>query len=198
MPAAYIDAADLDFVEVVPDADIAAAVLLERLPPMKTLHLLRHAKSSWAASGVDDHDRDLNARGERDAPRMGRALAERMPPMPVHASSARRAQRTLEGLCDGWPALRMQTHVTEESLYTFDWQEVLAWIQDLSINPESLFIVGHNPALTELCNQLVGRVALDNLPTAGYLRFTIDIESWSDLTEGIASLEEYLFPRDLR
>ncbi|MEO1079904.1 MAG: histidine phosphatase family protein [Pseudomonadota bacterium] len=165
---------------------------------MKTLHLLRHAKSSWAAAGTDDHDRELTARGERDAPRMGRALAGRMVPMPIHASSARRAQRTLEGLCDGWPALRLQAHLNDESLYTFDWQELLAWIQDLAINPESLFIISHNPALTELCNQLLGRAALDNLPTAGYLRFSIDIENWSDLTEGIASLEEHLFPRNLR
>ncbi|MEE4277230.1 MAG: histidine phosphatase family protein [Halieaceae bacterium] len=164
---------------------------------VKTLHLLRHAKSSWADAGVDDHDRELNARGERDAPRMGRALAERLQPQVVHASTARRAQRTLEGLCDGWPALRLQRHVSDESLYTFDWQELLAWIQDLSQNPDSLFLIGHNPAMTELCNQLVGRLALDNLPTAGYLRFSADIDSWSDLTEGIATLEDYLFPRDL-
>ncbi|MEM1188843.1 MAG: histidine phosphatase family protein [Pseudomonadota bacterium] len=164
---------------------------------MKTLHLLRHAKSSWAAAGIDDHERELNARGKRDAPRMGRALAELLRPMPIHASSARRAQLTLEGLCAGWPALSLQEHITDESLYTFDWQELLGWIQDLAVNPESLFIVGHNPALTELCNQLVGRVALDNLPTAGYLRFSIDIDQWSDITEGIASLQDHRFPREL-
>jgi phosphohistidine phosphatase len=164
---------------------------------LKILHLLRHAKSSWAEAGVDDHDRDLNERGRRDAPRMGAALAERLAPQPMHVSSALRAQRTLEGLCAGWPALRGQAHVTDEALYTFAWEDVLAWLQNQQTESESLFLIGHNPAFTDLCNKLVARRALDNLPTAGYLRFAVDIERWSDLTEGIASLEGWLFPKDL-
>lgn len=164
---------------------------------MKTLHLLRHAKSSWAAAGVDDHDRDLNERGQRDAPRMGAALATRLTPQPIYVSSALRAQRTLQGLCDGWPALNIQPHVTDEALYTFDWEDVLAWLQDQLLTSDTLFLIGHNPAFTDLCNQLVARQALDNLPTAGYLRFSVDIENWTDLTEGIASLEGWLFPKDL-
>lgn len=165
---------------------------------MKTLHLLRHAKSSWAEAGVDDHDRDLNERGRRDAPRMGVALAERLEAQTLYVSSALRAQRTLEGLCQGWPALGAQTHVTDQALYTFAWEEVLEWLQDLRIESDTVFLVGHNPALTDLCNQLVARRALDNLPTAGYLRLSIDIERWCDLTEGVASLEGWLFPRDLQ
>lgn len=164
---------------------------------MKSLHLLRHAKSSWAASGVDDHDRDLNERGERDAARMGAALAARLTPQSIHASSALRAQRTLSGLCRAWPALGAHTHATDEALYTFSWEDVLAWLQDQPAGEDSLFLIGHNPAFTELCNQLVARPALDNLPTAGYLRFSIDIQCWSDITEGIASLDAWLFPRDL-
>ena len=164
---------------------------------MKTLHLLRHAKSSWAVAGLDDHDRDLNERGRRDAPRMGRALAERIAPQTVHVSSARRAQRTLDGVCEGWPALRRERHLTDGALYTFDWRDLLEWLQQVDDDPESVFLVGHNPALTELCNQLVGRRALDNLPTAGYLRLHIDVDHWRDLREGRATLEDYLFPRDL-
>jgi len=164
---------------------------------MKTLHLLRHAKSSWAEAGVDDHDRDLNARGERAAPRMGRALGERLTAQVIHASTARRAWRTLEGLSAGWPELQGQAHVRDDGLYTFAWQDLLAWIQQQKTNPESLFLIGHNPALTDLCNQLVGRPALDNLPTAGYLRFSIPVDTWSDLAPGVATLEDYLFPRDL-
>lgn len=165
---------------------------------MKTLHLLRHAKSSWAEAGLADHDRDLNDRGRRDAPRMGRALALRLAPQTLHVSSALRAQRTLDGLCDGWPALTDCTHVTAPALYTFDWQDVFAWLQAQTTEAESLFLIGHNPALTELCNQLVARRAIDNLPTAGYLRLAVDIGRWRELREGSGSLEDYLFPRDLR
>lgn len=164
---------------------------------MKTLHLLRHAKSSWAVAGVDDHDRDLNRRGARDAPRMGKALAERIDAQPVYVSSALRAQRTLEGLCSSWPALAAQTHRTDPDLYTFAWEGLLAWLRAAPAQPASLFVIGHNPALTDLCNQLVGYPALDNLPTAGYLRLTADIERWSDITAGVARLDDYLFPRDL-
>ena len=70
---------------------------------MKTLHLLRHAKSSWDEPWANDRERGLNKRGRRDAPRMGRALCAELQPMPVFVSPARRAQLTLEGVCETWP-----------------------------------------------------------------------------------------------
>lgn len=164
---------------------------------MKTLHLLRHAKSSWASAELGDHERDLNDRGRRDAPRMGRALAERMGACAVYCSSAVRARRTLDGLCDTWPALAVQPHEFDDALYTFDYQELLVWLQDFRSDGAECFLIGHNPALTELCNQLVGRQALDNLPTAGYLQLSLPIEDWGEVTEGIARLDDYLFPRDI-
>ena len=72
---------------------------------MKTLHLLRHAKSAWDQPGLADRQRGLNKRGKRDAPRMGAALAAMIPPQSVAVSPAKRAQLTLDGLCAGWPAL---------------------------------------------------------------------------------------------
>jgi phosphohistidine phosphatase len=164
---------------------------------MKTLHLLRHAKSSWAAPQLSDHERALNDRGRRDAPRMGRALAAMLEPQVIHCSSAVRARSTLEGLCDGWPAMARQEHVIVDALYTFDWRELLAWLQDYPDEAAACFLIGHNPALTDLCNHLVGRAALDNLPTAGYLRLSIPVASWSELAGGIARLEAWQFPRDL-
>ncbi|MEH6636907.1 MAG: histidine phosphatase family protein, partial [Halioglobus sp.] len=62
---------------------------------MKTLHLLRHAKSSWDHPGLSDRERPLNKRGERDAPLMGKALSGEMSPMNIAVSPARRAQLTL-------------------------------------------------------------------------------------------------------
>ncbi|MEM7691715.1 MAG: histidine phosphatase family protein, partial [Pseudomonadota bacterium] len=96
---------------------------------MKTLHLMRHAKSSWADPQLGDHERELNERGRRDAPRMGRALAEQIPAGPVHCSTAIRAQRTLEEMCKVWPALAAQAHVTDSELYTLDAQDLVAWLQ---------------------------------------------------------------------
>ncbi|MEO0436836.1 MAG: histidine phosphatase family protein [Pseudomonadota bacterium] len=164
---------------------------------MKTLHLMRHAKSSWTDPQLGDHERELNERGRRDAPRMGRAIAERVSAMPVHCSTAIRAQRTLEGMCTTWPALAKQPHLIDSELYTFDARDLVAWLQDLRAEDSSCFLLGHNPALTDLCNFLTGRPALDNLPTAGYLRFSLPVEEWVDLTEGVGVLEHYIFPKDL-
>lgn len=164
---------------------------------MKTLHLLRHAKSSWQDSALDDHDRDLNERGRRDAPAMGHALSAILTPQLIYVSSALRAQRTLEGLCDGWPSMRSLPHITDNDLYTFSWEDVLAWLQALRGTSESCFLIGHNPGLTELCNQLCGRRVLDNLPTAGYLRLSLPFQHWKDLEVGAGELETHLFPRSL-
>lgn len=164
---------------------------------MKTLHLLRHAKSDWGQPGLSDRERGLNKRGRRDAPRMGEALAIMLEPMSVAASPARRAQLTLEGLCAGWPALARFSHQTEEDLYTFDSSELLGWIAAQDDRRGELFLVGHNPALTELVNHLAGEWLLDNLPTAGYARLSLEIDRWCDLGQGCGSLEQTLFPKQL-
>ncbi len=163
---------------------------------MKTLHLLRHAKSSWTDPLLADRDRPLNGRGERDAPRMGRALSSRMSPMAVTCSPARRARLTLEGLCQGWPDLASCPHEICESLYTFDYRDLLDWLSQVPDDRDSLFLVGHNPAFTDLANVLAGSPVLDNLPTAGYLRLELSSAGWTDLP-GSGVLCERLFPREL-
>lgn len=164
---------------------------------MKTLHLLRHAKSSWDDPLIADRDRPLNRRGQRDAPRMGRALGARLAPLAIACSPARRARLTLEGLCQGWPGLAGCEHQTQEALYTFDYRDLLDWLALVPESRDSLFLVGHNPALTDLANELVGAPVLENLPTAGYLQLQLSAPGWVDLA-GSGSLVDSLFPKDLR
>ncbi len=165
---------------------------------MKTLHLLRHAKSSWDQPGLSDRERCLNKRGERDAPRMGDALAQRMAPMSIAVSPARRAQLTLDGLCAGWTALGDVAHYTEEDLYTFSSNDLFQWIAGLGDDPGALFIIAHNPALTDLVNTLTGQYSLDNLPTAGYVELALQIDHWRSLRHGCAVVQYSLFPKQLR
>ncbi len=164
---------------------------------MKTLHLMRHAKSAWNQPELPDRERELNKRGRRDAPRMGAALAHQLAPQSIVASPARRAQLTLFGLCAGWSALTDFDHRTDERLYTFDVQDLLEWISMQPDEQSSVFLIGHNPALTELLNELVGHWQLDNLPTAGYARMTLDLETWSQTSAGCATLVQTLFPKQL-
>jgi phosphohistidine phosphatase len=162
-----------------------------------TLHLLRHAKSAWDDPALSDRERGLNKRGRRDAPRMGAALAARMAPLPVAVSPAVRARLTLEGLCAGWAALGALRHQTEEALYTFAAADLCAWLRARDDAARTLFIIGHNPALTDLANALCPGEGIANLPTAGYLELSLDIDRWRELRPGCGMLVSSLFPRQL-
>lgn len=164
---------------------------------MKTLHLLRHAKSDWSGADVADRERVLNARGERDAPRMGAALAQRLQPQVITVSPARRAQLTLAGVCAGWPAMAGLPHRTEEPLYTFSVRDLLAWLERQADSGESLFLLGHNPGLTDLVNSLAPEAGLVNLPTAGYVQLLLPIEHWREVRGCRGQVALQLFPRNL-
>lgn len=161
------------------------------------LYLLRHAKSSWADASVGDRDRGLNKRGQRDAPRMGRALAEVMEPQAACVSPARRAQLTLGGLQDGWPELQACEHRTEEALYTFSADQLVAFIRGQDESSDSLFLIGHNPGLTDLVNWVCGVTVIANLPTAGFAHLSLAISSWSKLDGGCGRLHTRLAPKKL-
>ena len=164
---------------------------------MKTLHLLRHAKSAWDQPGLSDRERPLNKRGRRDAPRMGEALSGVLQPVEIAVSPARRAQETLQGLCRGWPALAEYTHRTEEQLYSFSVADLAGFIRGAQDSVPCLWLVGHNPALTDLINDLDDEARLANLPTAGYARLSLDIRAWPELEPGCGRVEQLLFPRQL-
>ena len=146
---------------------------------MKRLTLIRHAKSSWKDSAVDDFDRPLNKRGERDAPEMGRRLAAAgFAPDLIVTSPARRAAETAREIARriDYPkdAIRL-----EEDLYLASAGKLLDFVQALDDALSEVALVGHNPGLTELCNQL-GGLRIDNLPTAGVVQLELDARSWSE------------------
>jgi phosphohistidine phosphatase len=164
---------------------------------MKTIHLLRHAKSSWADPQASDRERPLNKRGQRDAPRMGVALAKILQPMSITTSSANRAKLTLQGLCAGWPELSQQGHHSDDDLYTFDSSDLIAWLQQRPEDQSSVFIIGHNPAFTDLVNALTGEYSLANLPTAGYVQLTVPVDRWRNLQQAAATAVHSLFVKTL-
>ena len=117
---------------------------------MKTLLVLRHAKSSWEQPGLDDHARPLNARGERDAPRMGRLVrAEGLTPDLIISSDAARARATAEAMAEA--ARYPGTILLEPRLYHADTAEILDVLRTtIDEDVASVMIVGHNPGLEEL------------------------------------------------
>jgi phosphohistidine phosphatase len=146
---------------------------------MKTLLVLRHAKSSRDDPALDDRDRPLTARGERDAPRMGRLVRdEQLSPDLVVCSDAVRARQTAEAMAEA--AGYSGTILLEHRLYAAEPAVILAVLRDV-VEPDvdTVMIVGHNPGLEDLVSALTG--AREDLPTAALAHLELPIDRWSDI-----------------
>ena len=163
---------------------------------MKTLFVVRHAKSSWGDPGLDDFERPLNERGERDAPRMGRALAARgVLPDGLIASPARRAWSTAEILAREM-GYAIQAIVAEPKLYGASVADVLQVIRTLDHAWQSAMILGHNPTFTTLVNT-IANAHIDNVPTCGVAEIQMSSETWADFGKVQGELKTFEFPRNL-
>jgi len=145
---------------------------------MKILTLVRHAKSSWNDTTLSDRQRPLNSRGERDAPEMGRRIADHgVRPSLIISSPATRAWTTAKIIAQeiSYPTEFLQR---EDSLYLASLDDLLDVVctQDNGFN--SLMVVGHNPGLTDFANFLSPGLS-NNLPTAGVVSVQMDREDWS-------------------
>lgn len=149
---------------------------------MKTLLILRHAKSSWNNANLADHERPLNKRGKRDAPRMGKLLAEKeLTPDLIITSSAERALTTAEqvALSSGYE----QEIVVTRQLYHGDPEDYFEVLQEKGDPHNLVMVVGHNPGMEALVEDLTESYEL--MPTAALVQVALPIESWSDLAEGV-------------
>ena len=141
---------------------------------MKTLFLIRHAKSSWDDTALPDKDRPLNDRGRRDAPKMGERLAKRdVKPSLILSSPAVRALRTAEIIAKKLDYRRKDIVVTER-LYAAEADDLLDVIHQLGHKVERVMLFGHNPELTELAHRLSGEIT--HMPTCVVAEFTFDGE----------------------
>ena len=162
---------------------------------MKTLIIVRHAKSSWDSPGLSDHERPLNKRGLKDAPTMGARLAEWGPPVDrVISSSAVRALTTAE-LIIGEMGLPWDEIQILDELYHATEDDLLDVIQDQDDYIDGLMIFGHNPGMTYLVNDL-SDLYLENLPTCGVAILQFEVESWEDVGDVSASKAEVDFPKN--
>jgi len=145
---------------------------------MKTLFLIRHAKSSWDDTTLPDKDRPLNDRGRRDAPKMGERLAKRdVKPDLILSSPAVRALRTAEIIAKKLDSRR--NIVVNERLYAVGAGDLLDVIHQIGDKVERVMLFGHNPGLTELAHRLSGEIT--HMPTCAVAEFTFDAKSWSQI-----------------
>ena len=146
---------------------------------MKTLFLVRHAKSSRDPPGLPDEDRPLAGRGERDAPQMGRRLAKRdVEPDLILSSPASRALATAK-LFAAKLHYKPKRIVVDRRLYPGRLEELLTMIEELDDELDSVMLFGHNPALLRLAHRLSLTVA--RLPTCAVAELVFDTRSWREL-----------------
>lgn len=145
---------------------------------MKTLTLLRHAKSSWKDASLQDCERPLNRRGQRDAPVMAERIKQTgIRPSLILSSPAKRAWTTAKIVAReiGYPAEFLQQ---EDRLYHASVRSLVKLIAEQDTGFNSIMIVGHNPGLTDFANYLLPSLT-DNIPTCGFVSFTIDLKDWN-------------------
>jgi phosphohistidine phosphatase len=147
---------------------------------VKTLLVLRHAKSSWKNHDLADHDRPLNKRGKKDAKRIGKLILEQaLVPELILSSSAKRAQKTALRVADD---IEFDGTLTiSRELYSFGYEAYLEMLSELPRDINSVMIIGHNPGLEELIEALIGEYR--RMTTASLAQIIIDIEEWAKINE---------------
>jgi phosphohistidine phosphatase len=168
---------------------------------MKTVLLLRHAKSDWSKPGLADFDRPLAKRGLNDAPRMGHVLVDfNVVPDKILASSARRARQTTKLVAE---ACGYKGSITwQDSFYGGSSDTLVSALQQLPENVERAMLVGHNPTMEETASTLLlgygarWSQGFDiRMPTAALVCLDLDTMTWADLEPGDATLRWFLIPR---
>ena len=162
---------------------------------MKTVYFVRHAKSSWSDPMLRDHDRPLNKRGLRDAPRMAARLLELgVQPDGILTSSARRARQTANYFREALqvPAGRV---LIREELYHAWADTIAANVRQLPADWDTVLLFGHNPGYTDLANRLRGAGDIDNVPTCGIVVGRADIDDWADFQLSATERAAFLYPK---
>ncbi len=157
----------------------------------RTLVMIRHAKSSWVNPLQSDFERPLNERGKREAPEMAAKLKQAgISPDLVICSTAKRTRQTAKRICEvlGYDMANVRW---EEKLYhcipsVF---EELLYEVDEKVN--TVFIIAHNPGITEFVNQLSPAFSIDNMPTCGITCAHFDTDEWNMFNS--ADKEVFLF-----
>ena len=161
---------------------------------MKTLLLLRHAKSSWDDSSVPDFDRPLADRGKRDAPRIGKALGRRgLLPDLIISSPATRAKETIEAVIKA-AKLNIDPRF-DESIYGASSAELMKVITGLPGESSCAMLVGHNPGFEDLLARLTG--SHERMPTAALACVEFNLDHWVTVDDGKGRLVWLLTPKHL-
>jgi phosphohistidine phosphatase len=163
---------------------------------MKTLLLIRHAKSSWDDPGLSDYERPLNERGKKDIPVMADRLYERGIRIDAFVTSpARRARKTAEQFAKRYKKEKDELLLKTE-LYMAGDEAFYSVVEKLDERYDCVAIFSHNPGLTDFANSLTD-VKIDNIPTCGIFAVSADAKKWSRFREAKKNLLFFDYPKAL-
>lgn len=170
----------------------------QETPNLRTgrrLILMRHAKSDWGDASLSDHDRPLNARGQRDAPRMADWLADLgwIPDL-VLSSSSQRTRETIARMNECWD-VEPTTSFTQ-ALYLASPESILDCIRSDGGDASQLMVLAHNPGISYLASVIADQSL--EMPTAAIAIFDVDVEQWFDFRQSTSTqLIEFMRPKAL-
>jgi len=161
---------------------------------LKKLYLIRHAKSSWSEEGMSDFERPLNKRGKKDLPFMANRLKEFcIKPDLILSSPAKRAQKSAKIIAETIN-YSVDNITYDESLYDSSYTTYRYLLDSLDDKLNTVFIVAHNPTLTEVGERLSGAI-LTNIPTCSIVCIEFDVKSFKDIEEDSGKIIFFDYPK---
>lgn len=161
---------------------------------MKTLYLVRHAKSAWEFN-LEDHERPLNERGLHDAPLVARNIKDEIRiPDKIMSSDAVRAKTTAMLYLKEFE-IDQSVLILDPKLYDFNGREVEKIVRGTSDDVNCLMIFGHNNAMTSLVNRW-GDLEIENVSTAALTELVFKQKNWAEIKNGIT--KQYITPKQFK
>lgn len=161
---------------------------------LKTIFIIRHAKSSWTEIGASDFERKLDLRGHNDAPRMAKILkAEGVQPDLIVSSPAMRARTTATYFSKEF-GIDSQNIDFQSDIYEAMETDIWKIIRDLPNTAKVVLLFGHNPTLTYFTNRF-NENPIDNLPTCGIVRIDMSVDDWAMFNDKTAKVTGHWYPK---
>ena len=162
---------------------------------MKTIILVRHAKSSWKDLSLEDFDRPLNKRGKRNAPFMGEKLKARhiMPDL-ILSSPAKRARKTATAIAKAiaYPKKKI---IFDDNMYHASATYLFKMVRNLDDQYETIMLFGHNPDLNNVANMWLKKNPVHNIVTTGVYCIKFNVNQWQEVRQGKGESVFYDYPK---
>lgn len=162
---------------------------------MKTLLLIRHAKSSWEQPGLSDFDRSLNERGKKDAPEMAKRVKEKGIELDhIISSPAKRARRTAKYFAEEFGFKKEEIKLVDD-LYGATRTEFTNAIMEINSKYKTVALFSHNPGITDFASSLTN-VRVDDMPTCAVFALQAETDSWKDFMKAQKNFLFFDYPKN--